>query len=243
MPSVADPSSLMSNRLVAALPDAVRQRLLTACDRRDVTAGTIIFEAGDDVTRAFLPEGPTLVSYIVELGGGASVETALVGSEGAVGGIVSGGFLPAFSRTVVQYPGPIASLPLERLEALKREFPEIDALFARYADCLLAQIFQATACAAVHSVAERTARWLVQAHDRTGETSIPITQQRLADILGVGRSYAARVIAGLVNDGVLSSHRGQLKILKVEALRGAACNCDDVVKRHFVAVVGIFGGY
>ncbi len=229
---------MSANRLVLSLPREARLRLAMACDTLNVRAGDILYDAGSNVTHAYLPEGTTLISFLVELDDGASVETTLVGREGAVGGIVSGGFLPAFSRTMVQYPGSIAALPLERLEALKHEFPEIDALFSRYADCLLAQTFQATACAAAHSVAQRTARWLVQARERTGECSFPITQQRLADVLGVGRSYAARVIAGLVSEGLVKSSRGLIVILKPEALKQASCGCDDVVARHFAEVIG-----
>jgi len=112
--------AILGNRLVDAQPDRERQRLALACERIDVAAGDILFEAGANVTRAHLPAGPTLVSFLVELDDGASVEMVLVGLEGAVGGIVSGGFLPAFSRTPVQYPGPMASLPLKQLESLER---------------------------------------------------------------------------------------------------------------------------
>lgn len=237
LPLEADAKTAAANGLLGALTGAARDRLTEACDHLEVQSGQILFDVGADVTHAYFPEGPTLVSYLVELADGTSVETALVGREGAIGGIVSGGFLPAFSQTMVQYPGPMKSVKLERLDALRQAFPDIDALFARYADCLLAQIFQATACAAGHGVAARTARWLVQAHKRTGSATIPITQQRLADILGVGRSYIARVITRLADDGLIKPQRGRLIIAKPGALRRAACGCDDLVEQHFSAVI------
>ncbi len=233
-----DAIAMLGNTLVMSLAETPRARLLLACEWRKVVAGDILFAPGQEIVHAHLPIGPVIVSFLVDMEDGNCVETAMVGSEGAVGGIVSHGFLPAFSRAIVQYPGIVAVLPLHRLEALKRANPAIDALFARYADCLLAQIFQASACAATHSIAARIARWLVHAQDRTGDRTIPITQQRLADIIGVGRSYIARVIADFSNRGLIVPSRGMLRIVELRALRKRGCRCDAMVAQHFAAVLG-----
>jgi len=183
-----------------------------------------MFALGQTIVHAHLPIGPVIAFFLVDMADGHCVELAMVGSEGAGGGILSHGLLLAFSRAIVQYAGMVAVLPLKRLEALCRANPAIDGLFARYADCLLAQIFQASACAANLSNAARTSRSVVHVHDRTGDRTIPIMQQRLADIIGVGRSYIARVIADFSNRGLIVPGCGLLNIVELRALRKRACH-------------------
>ena len=103
---------------------------------------------------------------------GRDVETILVGREGAVGGIVSEGYLPAYTRIIVKFGGPFVRLGVGKLDAAKTDPRTLRNVFARYADCMLAQIFQSTACNAIHSIEQRTAKWIVSAMERTdGETS------------------------------------------------------------------------
>src|SRR4029077_12267701 len=141
------------------------------------------------------PCGPALATYLVANEDGRDVETILVGREGAVGGIVSQGFLPAYTRIVVKFAGPFVKLPINRLEVAKLASATLRNVFARYADCLLAQIFQSTACNAIHSIEQRAAKWIVSAMERTdNDATVPLTHEQLATLLGVGRSYTSRVI-------------------------------------------------
>src|SRR5882724_12631167 len=105
----------------------------------------LLYNPGDDVDTVHFPCGASLVSYLVPNEDGRDVETVLVGREGAVGGIVSLGHLPAYSRIVVKFGGEFVCLKVAELEAAKAKSPALRHIFARYADCLLAQIFQATA--------------------------------------------------------------------------------------------------
>ena len=102
---------------------------------------------------------------------GKGVETALIGREGAVGGIVSQGRLPSFSRCSVQAGGTFMTLQSEVLEDLKCHNEAIQHLFSRYADCLMAQVFQSTACNAGHSINQRAAKWIIATIERSGKTS------------------------------------------------------------------------
>nr|WP_243452577.1 helix-turn-helix domain-containing protein [Polymorphobacter multimanifer] len=124
-----------------------------------------------------------------------------------------------------------------QLQAIKEESPALDQLFTHYADCLLSQIFQSVACSAAHSIEQRTARWLLSAHDRTGDLAIPITQQRLAELLGVGRSYVSRVLAGLKSDNALKVSLGCIQILDRRRLDRHSCNCTRSVRAHFDKVL------
>lgn len=195
--------------------------------------GQIIYEPGDPVRTVYFPCGPSLISYLVVLKNGMAVETALIGREGAVGGVVSKGRLPAFARAEVQFPGPFLRMQIADLEEAKQQSPTLGNLFARYADCLAAQIFQAGACNAAHSIEQRTAKWLVSAVERTGGPDIPLTQDQLAVMLAVGRSYISRVLQVLKQRGILETRRGSLYIRDIDGLRDLACECNDSVRAHF----------
>jgi DNA-binding transcriptional regulator YhcF (GntR family) len=204
----------------------------------EAAAGELLYNPGDDVDVVHFPCGPSLASYLVANEDGRDVETILVGREGAVGGVVSQGYLPAYTRIVVKFGGPFARLPVGRLEAAKLESQSLRNVFARYADCMLAQIFQSTACNAIHSIEQRTAKWIVSAMERTdGELSVPLTHEQLATLLGVGRSYASRVIQTLKAEGILETRRGAILVKNRDALQARACLCNEQVKTHFEEVL------
>src|SRR3979490_1555223 len=151
-------------------------------------------------------------------------EAILVGREGAVGGIVSQGYLPAYTRIVVKFGGPFARLHVGRLDAPKAKSATLRNVFSRYDDCMLAQIFQSTACNAIHSIEQRTAKWILSALERTGGSDVvPLTHEQLATMLGVGRSYASRVIQTFKAEGVLETRRGSILVRNREALRIRPC--------------------
>jgi CRP-like cAMP-binding protein len=110
-------------------------------------------------------------------------------------------------------------------------------VFARYADCMLAQMFQSTACNAIHSIEQRTAKWIVSAMERTDGDTVPLTHEQLATLLGVGRSYASRVIQTFKAEGVLETRRGSILVRNPDALRLRACQCNESVKNHFEEVL------
>jgi CRP-like cAMP-binding protein len=203
----------------------------------ELAAGQVIYHPGDHVREVFFPCDSTLLAFRVALDEGKSVETALVGREGALGGVVSQGLLPAYARAEVQFGGPCFRIRIEELEAAKQRSPAVRNLFARYADCLLAQVFQSVACNAAHPIEQRAAKWLISAVERTGSEKLVLTQEQLAALLGVGRSYVSRVIQLLKSRGLIFTHRGALAIPDPDALARTACSCQDAVKRHFHEVL------
>jgi CRP-like cAMP-binding protein len=105
----------------------------------------------------------------------------------------------------------------------------------------MAQVFQSVACNATHSIEQRTAKWLSAAIDRTDDTTMPITQEQLATMLGVGRSYLSRVIHAFKSEGVVETRRGGLVIKDVTQLNRMACECNHSVRDHFDEVLkGIY---
>jgi hypothetical protein len=203
-----------------------------------VGANELLYSPGDDVQVVHFPCGPSLATFLVLTEDGRNVETILVGREGAVGGIVSEGFLPAYTRISVKFGGPFARIHVRKLEAAKMRSASLRNIFVRYADCMLAQIFQSTACNAIHSIEQRTAKWILAAMERTGdENSVPLTHEQLATLLGVGRSYASRVLQSFKAEGVLDTRRGSILVRNRDGLRQRACLCNDAVKTHFEEVL------
>jgi hypothetical protein len=204
----------------------------------EAKANDLLYSPGDDVETVHFPCGPSLVSYLVTNEDGRDVETILIGREGAVGGIVSQGYLPAYTRIVVKFGGPFVRLNIGKLDAAKTKSATLRNVFARYADCMLAQIFQSTACNAIHSIEQRTAKWIISAMERAdGDDVVPLTHEQLATLLGVGRSYTSRVIQSFKAEGVLETRRGSILIRNPAALRLRACLCNEAVKSHFEEVL------
>jgi DNA-binding transcriptional regulator YhcF (GntR family) len=201
-------------------------------------AGDLLYSPGDNVEVVHFPCGPGLASFLVPNEDGRDVETILVGREGAVGGIVSEGYLPAYTRIMVKFGGPFVRLHVRKLDAAKTKSSTLRNVFARYADCLLAQIFQSTACNAIHTIEQRTAKWIISAMERTdGDGVVPLTHEQLATLLGVGRSYTSRVLQTFKAEGVLETRRGSILVHNREALRIRACLCNESVKNHFEEVL------
>src|SRR6202046_2580924 len=201
-------------------------------------ANDMLYNPGAHVETVYFPCGPSLVSFLVPNEDGRDVETILVGREGAVGGIVSDGNLPAYTRITVKFGGPFVRLPVGKLNATKEKSATLNNAFARYADCMLAQMFQSTACNAIHTIEQRTAKWIISAMERTdGDGIVPLTHEQLATLLGVGRSYTSRVIQTFKAEGVLETRRGSILVRNRDALRIRACLCNESVKNHFEEVL------
>ncbi|WP_024511188.1 Crp/Fnr family transcriptional regulator [Bradyrhizobium sp. ARR65] len=198
----------------------------------------LLYSPGDKVNVVHFPCGPSLATFLVANEDGRDVETILVGREGAVGGIVSEGYLPAYTRISVKFGGPFVRLPVDRLDAAKLRSKTLRNVFTRYADCMLAQIFQSTACNAIHSIEQRTAKWIMSAMERTdAEEIVPLTHEQLSTLLGVGRSYTSRVIQIFKAEGILETRRGAIRVRDRTALKGRACLCNQSVKNHFEEVL------
>jgi hypothetical protein len=203
----------------------------------DLPSDKIIYRQGDDVQMVYFPCGPTLISFLIETDNGSAVETMMVGREGAVGGIVSQGRLPAYSQIMVQYGGGFLCISSKILNELKSQSPAIHNLFARYADCVMAQIFQSAACNASHTIEQRAAKWIITAQERVGTDVIVLTHERLGAMLGVGRSYISRIIKKFKADGVLKGGRGRLTIVNQRKLAAKSCRCNECVRDHFETVL------
>jgi Crp-like helix-turn-helix domain len=236
------PADLVENALLAKLRDDDRQRLAPHMMRLDLQAQSVLQQAGEDVVHTWFPCGSATAAFRVWIDeDNPAVEVAIVGSEGAVGGIVSNGNVPAFATCHVQASGQFLRIKTAALEQCKADSIPLRHWFSRYSDCLLAQIFQTAACNATHTIVQRTAKWLLAGLARTGRAEFEMTQEQLAERLGVGRTYVARVVGQLREEGVIQTQRGVFVIKDEAALRNRTCHCTTAIENHFDTVLhGIY---
>lgn len=226
-----------SNQLLKVLPATAFEAILPWLEIIDLARGDSLFEPGDDVGYAFFPLDATVVGLVLPMADGRSVEATTIGREGVIGGIVSLGHAPAFARGLVQVSGQAARIAIARLEIGKRAEPGLHDILSRYADCLTAQVLQSIACASIHSLEARFSRWLLMTHDRLRRSDLPMTQENLAELFGVARTYMTRVAKSLQRRGAISYHRGTVHIDDREILEGVTCECYRSVRSHFDRVL------
>ncbi len=233
---------LGDNRLLAQLRDQDRLRLMPHLSGHELAAGHVLQPAGEDVTETWFRCGAAIASFRVWADDNCdAVEVGLVGREGAVGGIVSNGFVPAYATAAVRVDGTFIKVKTAILETIKIESVTFRHLFARYSDCLISQLFQNVACNASHTTRQRTAKWLISTAARTGSARLEMTQEQLADLLGVGRTFVARIVKGMREDGLIRTKRGVFELTDVPGLRAASCQCATVLEEHCDTVLqGIY---
>jgi hypothetical protein len=206
-------------------------------DQFDASADRVLYNPGDLVESVHIPCRAGVAAFVIATDDGREFDAILIDREGAAGGVINHGALPAFSRIAVRFAGPFVRLPVARLETAKGRSRTLAGMFTRYADCLLAQILQSTACNAMHSIEQRAAKWIIAAAERTERERVPLTHEQLAMLLGVGRSYASRVVQKFKAAGLIETGRKAFLVKNVDGLQAKACLCDIVTKRHFDEVM------
>jgi DNA-binding XRE family transcriptional regulator len=234
-PSVSN--AFAGNRLLSTFPDDLRQSLEARLEMVELDLGMTVLRRGIDVAHSLFPFGPTMISMVVDLDDGRSVEVTSIGREGAVGGIISCGQIPAFSRAEVIVAGPAAKVPMAVIEEAKSRSVHLRNLYCRYADYLLAQVMQTVACNSFHSIEARAARWLLTAQDRAGDR-LELTQESLAGLLGVQRTTVNAVARELQDEGLITTRRGIIQVHDREGLERRSCECYNRVEIFFGDVVG-----
>lgn len=233
-------SAFAGNRLLSTFAREARALVEPFGTMVEIEADEIVLERGEQVETSIFPVGSTMISMAVELSGGRSVEVASIGREGAVGGIISCGQAPAFSKAKALVGGPAFRVPMKALEDAKQRSPFIGNLFCRFSDYLLAQVMQSAACNTFHSIPERAARWLLHAQDRAGDR-IELTQEAFAGLLGVQRTTVNAVVRELLDAGLISTGRGVIRVTDRAGLKQRACECYQRLEDHFAAVIGNTG--
>ena len=228
------------NRLLSTFSPEARALIEPFGTLVELGAGDVVLTRGEQVRSSLFPVGPTMISMVVELSGGRSIEVASIGREGAVGGIVSCGHAPAFARADVLVGGPAFKVSMKALEDAKSRSPFIGNLFCRYSDYLLSQVMESVVCNAFHSIPERAARWLLHVQARAGDR-IELTQEAFAALLGVQRTTLNAVIRELSSERLIATGRGTVRVTDRAGLKRRACECYQRMQDHYDAVIGMSG--
>ena len=199
--------------------------------------GALLHDRGDRIRHVAFPRSG-MISLLVVMGSGEEVEVATVGREGAVGIGCGFGATRAAMRAVIQVPGVIAKIAVPQFQKAVRESRTLSETLGRYADSLLAQTQQAVACNALHQVEPRLCRWLLQVHDRCDGRTLPLTQEFLAQMLGVRRTTVTLAAQALQDAGLIRYRRGQIELLDLDSLKENACECYEIIQSHSAQVSG-----
>jgi CRP-like cAMP-binding protein len=217
------------NRLLAALPHKVLSSLRPHLKPVSLRRGRVLCDAVEPLKRVYFVDAG-LVSLVTVFEDGTTPEMATVGREGMVGiGALLGGE-HALGRYVVPVPGFALAMETSRFQAALREGPELRAACEAYAQAFIGHLLQNVACNAAHLVQQRCARWLLTCHDQAEHDTFDLTQEYLADMLGVRRSTVTVVANLLQQAGLIKYRRGAIEVLDRLGLEAAACECYRIVR-------------
>ena len=221
------------NRLLAALPAGVFDRLLPDLKPVSMPLGKVIYESGVELEHVYFPISSCIVSMLYVMTDGASAEIAVVGSEGLVGIALFMGGDTTPSRALVQSAGQAFQL---RGKALKKEFErhsELQHLLLRYTQALITQMSQTAVCNRHHSVDQQLCRWLLLSLDRLSTNELTMTQELIANMLGVRREGVTEAAGKLQTLGLINYSRGHITVLDRPGLEARVCECYAVVKKEY----------
>jgi CRP-like cAMP-binding protein len=225
------------NRLLAALPHAELSRLLPQLQPVSFSLGEVVYEFGAQLAYVYFPT-TSIVSLLYTMENGSSAEMGLTGNDGVVGIalFMGGGTMP--NRAVVQSAGGAIRMNVKVLQEEFARGGKFQQLLLRYTQALITQISQTAVCNRLHSVEQQLCRWLLLSHDRVKVDELVMTQELIADMLGVRRE-GVTVAAGRLQDaGAISYVRGHIKILDRGKLEDTVCECYLVVKNEFDRLLG-----
>jgi len=192
--------------------------------------GALCYSPGDPIDIVYFPQ-TGMISLLVETGDGEMVEISSIGCEGAVGLQRGLGGRRSFTRAVVQIPGRFAVISADLFEQATRRSPALHDVIVRYTELSWARAQQVAACNALHDGSSRLCRRLLQSADRTGSAHLPLTQEFLADMLGVRRTTVTLLAQELQKKGIVRYSRGKIRIVDRAALEASACQCYSVIRR------------
>ena len=228
---------LPENRLLAALPVAEYGRITSNLRHVSFALGEVVYEFGEQMDYVYFPT-TSIVSLLYTMENGSSAEMGLTGNDGIVGIalFMGGGTMP--NRAIVQSAGSALKM---KARVLQNEFArggKFQKVLLRYTQALITQISQTAVCNRLHSVEQQLCRWLLLSHDRVPADDLVMTQELIADMLGVRREGVTVAAGNLQDGGAISYVRGHIKILNRQKLEETVCECYQVVRAEFDRLIG-----
>jgi len=219
------------NHLLAALAPEERERIFPHLQLVEMPLGKVLYESGDTLRHVYFPTD-CIVSLLYVLADGASAELAVVGNEGLVGIALFMGGETTPNRALVQSTGHAYRLSGQRIKDEFQRHETLQRLFLRYTQALITQMAQTAVCNRHHSVDQQLCRWLLLSLDRVSGNKLTMTQELIADMLGVRREGVTEAAGKLQKLGIIHYSRGHITVLDRPGLERLSCECYRVVKQE-----------
>lgn len=237
MPTSANARQPTGSRLLASLPRAEYERLLPHMGQVSFSLGQVVYESGGQMSYIYFPT-TAIISLLYMMENGSSAEMGMAGNEGLVGVALFMGGNTMPNRAVVQSAGDALRM---RAKVLRDEFAlggVFQRLLLRYTQALITQMSQTAVCNRLHTIEQQLCRWLLLSHDRLDSDELVMTQELIANMLGVRREGVTAAARRLQGQGLISYVRGRIQILDRRGLEAAVCECYKVVKDEYDRLLG-----
>ena len=229
----------LQNHLLAALSECARQRIFPHLKLVELSLGDVIYESGQTINHVYFPTN-CIVSLLYVMSDGASAEISVVGNEGIVGVAVVMGGESTPNRSIVQSGGYAYRMPVSKLQEEFNTDSEVRMLTLRFTQVLITQMSQTAVCNRHHSIDQQLCRWLLLSLDRLESDQLCMTQELIANMLGVRRGGVTEASGKLQKSGVIEYHRGHITVLDRPTLEKLSCECYSVVKNETNRLFGLF---
>jgi CRP-like cAMP-binding protein len=222
----------LKNRLLAALTPEDYGLVASQLSHVDLEKGRLLYDPGDPIETAYFPHD-CVISLMTLMENGAAIESATIGREGALGLMAAIAPRQSLSRAIVQISGSASRIGVAALADAARRSAGLRDLIDRHNEALFGHTIQSVACNALHPVEARFCRWLLSCRDRIDVDTVSLTQEFLADMLGVQRTTVTAVAGSLQAKGLIRYRRGVVDILDRAGIEAMACECYGVVRRGY----------
>jgi CRP-like cAMP-binding protein len=220
------------NRLLASLPADTFSAISPHLKIVELKFGDVVAKPGSAIRQVYFPYSGA-ISLVVELNIGTMIETAMVGRDGVLNAAPALDGKVSLNKGIVQVAGSAGTIDVNRLRRLANELEPLRSILIRHEQVLFAQSQQSAACNASHSVEARMCRWLLYMRDLAGSDDLMLTQEFLAQMLGVRRPSVSLVANTLQKKGLIKYSRGRMRLLDLKRLQKGACECYGTVKAHY----------
>jgi CRP-like cAMP-binding protein len=220
----------LGNRLLAQLDKRSIEAVEPYLRSERLLAGQVLAETHSHIQNVYFPHGG-IISCLVEMEGGGAIQTGMIGRDGQFGAGAALDHKVCLNYVLMQIESNASVIDADRFRSLVLECPELRKAVLRDELLFLAQVQQTAACNAVHSLQARACKWLLRMHALAGD-DLPLTQQYLAEMIGVQRSGVNRLARELQASGLITYLRGRVRIVDLAAIRTRACECDGALSVH-----------
>jgi CRP-like cAMP-binding protein len=202
----------------------------------ELVQGTVLANTHQAIRNVYFPLSG-IISCVVEAKSGEGIETGMIGRDGAFGAGQAFDHKVSLNMAVIQVPGRASVIDANIVRDIAERMPSFRTLLMSYDQFFLGQVQQSVACNALHHVEPRMCRWLLRMYGLVG-SDLPLTQDFLAQMMGVRRTSVSGIAADLQRQGLISHTRGRVHIIDIKAVHDHACECDDDIREHHRVIFG-----